>query len=67
MLHDLCPGIFSYQDMCYCQTAQGMKRSNMYHLLVTCTVGVEDSHLERDGCSLRSADLTSCQEVGQGP
>jgi hypothetical protein len=36
------------------------------HLVVTCTIGVEDSHLETDACSVSSGtDLISYQEVGE--
>jgi hypothetical protein len=48
--------------------AQGMKLSNTEHLLVTCTLRVENNQLETDACSLRSGmGLTFCQEVGQWP
>jgi hypothetical protein len=44
----------SFCNMHHCQILQGIIWSNYGHLAVTCTIGVEDTHLGTDMFSLRS-------------
>jgi len=44
----------SFCNMHHCQNLQGTIWSNCGHLAVTCTIGVEDSHLGTDMFSVRS-------------
>jgi len=68
MLYNTQTQTFNFWDTCDSQMAQGVKWSNNGYLIVTHTIGIEDSHLETGVHSASSSmDPTDHLEIFQGP